>query len=194
MNFVNFKIVRICISSILKQPLCKTSLIFLMSSGLSVAFALEVDFSRRQVGFTKVENENRIPAGTFEDESTSIVSKVFDGSGFEAIDPAQDIVIMNTDKGFIPEVINLKKGNNYRMHIVNINGKEKNVSFVMDAFSEHHNTFYGEQKAFTVSPKIDGIFSFQCPETAMQGKLVVYSESGGEVGGKLPSSRKPASK
>jgi plastocyanin domain-containing protein len=165
-----------------------------MSSGLSVAFALEVDFSRRQVGFTKVENENRIPAGTFEDESTSIVSKVFDGSGFEAIDPAQDIVIMNTDKGFIPEVINLKKGNNYRMHIVNINGKEKNVSFVMDAFSEHHNTFYGEQKAFTVSPKIDGIFSFQCPETAMQGKLVVYSESGGEVGGKLPSSRKPASK
>jgi hypothetical protein len=178
----------------LKQAFGGTALMLLLSSICLTVHALEIDFSRRQIDFSKVENENRVPAGAFEDQSTSIVSKVFDVSMFEAIDPAQDIVIINTDKGFIPEVINLKKGNNYRMHIVNINSKEKNVSFVMDAFSEHHNTFYGEQKAFTVSPKIDGIFSFQCPETAVQGKLVVYSESGAEVGEKLPSSRKPASK
>ncbi|MNT71877.1 hypothetical protein D3C72_2104170 [compost metagenome] len=105
---------------------------------------------------------------------------------FDSVEPAQDIVIMNTDKGFVPETVRLKKGNSYRIHVVNVNGKEKNVSFILDAFSEHHNTVFGEQKTFNVSPKTDGIFSYQCPETAVQGKFIIYSDSG-------KSDRKPAS-
>ena len=143
--------------------------------------AWEVDFSRRQVDFNKVQNEDRLPASVREDQSITILNKVFDSS-----EPSQDIVIMNTDKGFVPNQVRLKKGGNYRVHIVNVNSKEKNVSFVLDAFSEHHSTVFGEQKTFNVTPKTDGIFSYQCPETAVQGKLIIFSDS-------AQGDRKPAS-
>lgn len=147
----------------------------------STAQAWEVDFSRRQVDFNSVKNEDRLPASVREDKAVNILEQVFD-----SVEPAQDIVIMNTDKGFVPETVRLKKGNSYRIHVVNVNGKEKNVSFILDAFSQHHNTVFGEQKTFNVSPKTDGIFSYQCPETAVQGKFIIYSDSG-------KSDRKPAS-
>jgi plastocyanin len=124
-----------------------------------------------------VKNDDRTPASTKVSESSSILSQVFDSA-----EPAQDIVIMNTDKGFVPDTVRLKKGGNYRIHVVNVNQKEKNVSFILDAFSEHHNTIFGEQKTFNVTPKTDGIFSYQCPETAIQGKFIIYSDA-----------RKPAS-
>jgi plastocyanin len=132
------------------------------------------------VDFNKVTNEDRLPASIREDQSVTILNKVFDSA-----EPSQDIVIMNTDKGFVPSQVRLKKGGNYRVHIVNVNSKEKNVSFVLDAFSEHHSTVFGEQKTFNVTPKTDGIFSYQCPETAVQGKLIIFSDA--------PGDRKPAS-
>ncbi|WP_347359671.1 cupredoxin domain-containing protein [Bdellovibrio sp.] len=169
MSFVSSKIAQSC-----TKVLC----LLLLSS---VANAWEVDFSRRQVEFNKVKNEDRLPASVQEDQSVNILSKVFD-----SVEPTQDIVIMNTDKGFVPEQVRLKKGGNYRVHIVNVNSKEKNVSFVLDAFSEHHNTVFGEQKTFFVNPKTDGIFSYQCPETAVQGKFIIYSDA-------AAADRKPAS-
>ncbi|WP_413582464.1 cupredoxin domain-containing protein [Bdellovibrio sp. HCB288] len=171
MSFVNSKTVKICTSLVTA---------FLITS---VANAWEVDFSRRQVDFNKVTNEDRLPASIKEDQSVSILGKVFD-----SVEPAQDIVIMNTDKGFVPETVRLKKGNSYRIHVVNVNGKEKNVSFVLDAFSEHHNTVFGEQKTFNVMPKTDGIFSYQCPETAVQGKFIIYSDTNSAPGGRKPAS------
>ena len=169
MNFVNFKIVKIFTSISLLLTLSSPSL------------ALEVDFSRRRVNFDKVKNQNRLPASFNENSTDEILGKVFD-----SIEPTQDIVIMNTERGFVPETVRLKKGNNYRIHIVNINGKEKNVSFILDAFSEHHNTVFGEQKTFNIVPKTDGIFSYQCPETAIQGKFIVYSNA--EAEGRKPAS------
>lgn len=160
MSFVSSKIAQSC-----TKVLC----LLLLSS---VANAWEVDFSRRQVEFNKVKNEDRLPASVQEDQSVNILSKVFD-----TVEPTQDIVIMNTDKGFVPAQVRLKKGGNYRIHVVNVNNKEKNVSFVLDAFSEHHNTVFGEQKTFQVTPKTDGIFSYQCPETAVQGKFIIYSDA-----------------
>jgi hypothetical protein len=142
------------------------------------AFAWEVDFSRRQTEFNKIQNSDRLPASVSDEKSMSFVTQIFEGS-----EPTQDVVIMNTEKGFIPETIRLKKNGNYRFHIVNVNQKEKNVSFILDAFSEHHNTIFGEEKSFTVAPKTDGVFSYQCPETAVQGKIIIFTE--GE--------RKPAS-
>lgn len=81
---------------------------------------------------------------------------------------------MNTDKGFVPATVRVKSGMNYRVHVVNINEDNKNISFVMDAFSEHHATYFGSLKTFNIRPKQQGVFTFQCPETSAQGKLVVY--------------------
>lgn len=161
MNSVSSKIVLNC-----------TKIVFALLLVTPSAFAWQVDLSRRQVDFNRVKNQDRLPASVNEDQSVQILSKVF-----ETAEPTQDIVIMNTDKGFVPETVRLRKGGNYRIHIVNVNGKEKNVSFVLDAFSEHHNTVFGEQKTFYVNPKTDGIFSYQCPETAVQGKFIIFSDT-----------------
>ena len=138
--------------------------------------AWQVDFSRRN----KELKTMRLPASIVDE-----VQKKQDVTTnyFEATEPTQEIVIMNTEKGFVPETIRLKKGQNYKIHIVNVNEKEKNTSFILDAFSEHHATYFGQQKTFTVSPKADGIYSFQCPETSVQGKVIVFSDD----------NRKPAS-
>ncbi|HWU42459.1 MAG TPA: cupredoxin domain-containing protein [Bdellovibrio sp.] len=176
MSFVNSKIAKSCIKTVLSLV---ASLI-----PFTTAQAWEVDFSRRQVDFNKVENKDRLPASQSQEEaSVSVLNKVFD-----SVEPTQDIVIMNTDKGFVPDTIRLKKGNNYRVHVVNVNNKEKNVSFVLDAFSEHHNTVFGEQKVFNVTPKTDGIFSYQCPETAVQGKFIIYSDASSTTAGRKPAS------
>lgn len=154
----------------------------LMVFGLLVSFsfrasAWEVDFSRRQVDFDRVSNQDRMPASVGVKEETPLLDKVFEG-----VEPSQDIVIMNTEKGFVPETLYLRKGGNYKIHVVNVNAGNKNVSFILDAFSEHHNTVFGKTKDFTLTPKADGIFTYQCPETSKQGKIVV-----------APSDRKPAS-
>lgn len=139
--------------------------------------AWDVDMSRRQKDLQKTQ---RGPASLLMEEKKpeKLVETFFDSMG-----PSQEIVILNTDKGFVPENVKLKKGNNYKIHIVNVNDKEKNVSFILDAFSEHHGTFYGQPKSFSINPKTEGIFSFQCPETAKQGRFIIYSDE----------NRKPAS-
>ncbi|MBC7754376.1 MAG: cupredoxin domain-containing protein [Moraxellaceae bacterium] len=92
------------------------------------------------------------------------------------IEPAKDIVIVQTETGFIPDSINLQKGQVYQIHIVNLNHKEKNVSFLMDSFSQSHNTVYGNMKAFRINPKIEGVFSYQSPETGATGTVVVVAD------------------
>lgn len=139
--------------------------------------AWEVDLSRRQLDFQRISNESRLPASTVESTPIGLMDKAL-----ESVGPAQDIVIMNTEKGFVPEAVSVRQGGQYRIHIVNVNEGQKNVSFVLDAFSEYHNNLYGKTKTFTLSPKASGVFSYQCPETAMQGKLIV-----------VPDGRQPAS-
>lgn len=92
---------------------------------------------------------------------------------FQPGDVAQEIVVLNTEKGFVPSTIRVKKGLNYQIHIVNVNDKEKNVSFVLDSFSEHHATYYGKLKSFVIRPQKEGVYKFVSPETSAQGKLVV---------------------
>ncbi len=166
MNSLSSKIAAVCTSLLIVTPLSQ---------------AWEVDLSRRQLDFNRVTDQNRLPASTTTDETQNLFGQVFD-----SVEPTQDIVILNTEKGFVPDTIRVKKGNSYRIHVVNVNQKDKNVSFVLDAFSEHHNTVYGQQRVFNLNPKADGIFSYQCPETAFQGRVVVISNA-------LDSERKPAS-
>ncbi len=156
--------------------------VFLLAFFVQVTLrAWEVDMSRRQKDLQKPQGQSQGPLVTSEETRTENLV----GSFFETSGPTQEIVILNTDKGFVPETLRLKKGNNYRIHVVNVNEKEKNVSFILDAFSEHHGTFYGQPKEFSIVPKIEGIYSFQCPETAKQGRIVVIGNE---------EQRKPASK
>lgn len=165
MNSVNFKIAHHC-----NKVVCLTALLFFILQ-VTGAQAWEVDFSRRQLDFQKVEDHNRLPASAPVKEDKSILAKVFDSA-----EPAQDIVITNTENGFVPDTLRLRKDGNYKIHIVNINSKEKNVSFVLDAFSESHNTVFGNMRSFTITPKQTGIFSYLCPETATQGKIIIYAD------------------
>ncbi len=88
-------------------------------------------------------------------------------------DSAPEIVILNTERGFVPSTVSLEEGKAYRFHIVNVNEEQKNISFVMEAFSQHHGTYYGKIQTFTVRPEKSGIFRFSSPETAALGKMVV---------------------
>ena len=92
--------------------------------------------------------------------------------------PIQEMVVLNTERGFVPATLRVREGMQYRIHIVNVNEKEKNVSFVLDAFSEHHATYFGKIKTFVITPKKEGVYTFQSPETSSQGRLVVYSSKG----------------
>lgn len=137
--------------------------------------AWDLDMSRREKDLKKSAG----PGVVMEDPKPETLVNTF----IESFGPTQEIVILNTDKGFVPESIKLKKGQNYRIHVVNVNDKEKNVSFILDAFSEHHGTFFGQPKNFQISPKMEGIYSFQCPETSKQGRIIVINDE----------ARKPAS-
>ncbi len=89
--------------------------------------------------------------------------------------PIQELVIMSTEKGFVPESVSLKAGVQYRIHLVNVNKQEQNTSFVMASFSQYHSMFYGRTKSFILHPKKEGIYKFESPETDYIGKLIVHS-------------------
>ena len=175
MSSVNFKTEKNYTKSFMKAFLF--SLFFFMQ--VKVHAEWNIDLSRRQTDFSRIENQ-RMPTTTNMDVSTS----KSDADILEAlkkvvnpVEPSQEIVILQTEKGFIPEMVHLKKGDVYKVHVVNLNLKEKNVSFVMDAFSQTHNTVYGAIKTFTVQPKIEGVYSFQSPETGFMGKVVITPDT-----------------
>lgn len=96
----------------------------------------------------------------------------------QPVEPTKEIVILNTEAGFIPDKVRVKKGEAYKVHIVNLNMKEKNVSFLMDSFSQSHNTVFGIKKTFNIEPQVEGVYSYQCPETGIQGQLIVVKDAG----------------
>ncbi|MBL7545150.1 MAG: cupredoxin domain-containing protein [Bdellovibrionaceae bacterium] len=134
--------------------------------------AWEIDMSRRQLEFTEVKDVDQ--SSKLQNTEPSVFESLFEPSG-----AIQDIVILNTEKGFVPETITLRKNQVYRFHVVNVDEKNKNVSFKFDAFSENHNTVFGKPKVFQVQPKQDGIFSFHCPETELKGKVVIINSERG---------------
>lgn len=119
-----------------------------------------------------------------EDENAGAKSGFFDAV-FANNEPAQEVVVLNTEKGFIPAQVRVRQGSTYKFYIVNVNENEKNVSFVLDSFSEHHATYYGKIKTFMIRPQKEGVYRFMSPETSAQGKLVVAPL---ERNGRLPAS------
>ena len=153
-----------------------------------------VDFSRR---FKEVQNQDlRSPASldaptpsvgsspsSFNTSNTTKSKNTPESSGsssqgvfsslWSVTEPSQEIVILNTAKGFVPSTVRLKQGFTYRFHIVNINPKEKNVSFVMDTLSEQHGTYFAEPSTFDLKAEKDGVHKFACPETSIEGRLII---------------------
>ena len=145
--------------------------------------AWEVDLTRRQLDFQRIQNV-RMPASLVSidpningssDDKTSLEVVEAIKRAVAPIEPAKDIVIVQTETGFIPDSVNLQKGQVYQIHIVNLNHKEKNVSFLLDSFSQSHNTVYGHIKSFKINPNIEGVFSYQSPETGATGTIVVVA-------------------
>ncbi len=97
-------------------------------------------------------------------------------SGIASSSPKMELVIMNTAKGFVPDTLRLQKDRQYTIHIVNVNPKAKNVSFILDDFAEHHGTYYAKPKSFKIYPQQAGIFRFQSPEVAHEGQIVIMGE------------------
>lgn len=144
--------------------------------------ALEIDLSRRRKKVQKQESEVPTIAPTAQTNTQPHVKPIKPDQSkdgffdlFTSSEPTQELVILNTDHGFVPSKVSLKKGAKYTIHVVNVNEKNKNVSFILDSFSEHHATYFGKAKSFTISPAQEGIYSFQCPETSAEGRLVIFS-------------------
>ncbi len=168
--------------TITRAKLCISFIIIALSA---VAHAeWKIDFSRRLQN-TRTQDLKREPASTeFPVEATPFQkpqSPGFFESLFQTSDIAQEIVVLHTERGFVPSTLQLKKGLNYQIHVVNVNEKEKNVSFVLDSFSEHHATYFGKIKTFVIRPQKEGVFKFVSPETSAQGKVVVYPAQGAEI-------------
>ncbi len=171
MNSVNFKIVKSFTRGFLFS--------FFFFAQVKI-HAWEIDLSRRQTNPTRIENQ-RMPSSN---PTTKKVERSTDAEILEAlknvvstVDVSRDIVIVNTEAGFVPDVVQVKKGEAYKIHIVNLNMREKNTSFLMDSFTQSHNTMFGNLKTFVIEPKVEGVFSYQCPETGVQGKLVVVPDT-----------------
>ena len=163
------------------------SIFFLIGLNTVALAEWNIDFSRR----TKELRHSEYSTPTNAKTEKSMFEHIFESST-----PVQDVVLLNTDKGFMPANFRVRQGVSYRVHVVNINKKARNVSFIMDAFSEHHATYYGKLKSFTITPKKEGIYTFQCPETSAQGRLVVMPRKGRPMHG-VPEGvelRSPASK
>lgn len=136
---------------------------------LETVHGWEIDLSRRRKEVQKKIDENESKK---ENADTNFFSGLLGQST-----PAQEIVILNTEKGFIPQSIRVRVGAKYTIHVVNVNEKEKNLSFISDAFSQYLATYYGKVKSFDIEPKKDGVFAFQCPETSLEGRIVVLPEA-----------------
>lgn len=132
------------------------------------------EFARETVASQRGLTSSRRTTETESSESTSTARAVKPMHESPVItSDVQDMVILHTDRGFVPASLRVRIGSQYRLHIVNVSNREKNVSFVLDAFAEHHATFFGQPKVVDLIPQRQGIFQFQCPETAVQGRLVV---------------------
>jgi hypothetical protein len=111
------------------------------------------------------------------------------GGLFESSGTLQELVILNTEKGFVPSTLRLRKGTKYLFHVVNVNPQEKNLSFILDAFAEHRATYYGQLNEFTIEPKKEGVYSFECPETSFEGRMVVFAPETAKMSPAAPSSQ-----
>lgn len=149
----------------LEKHYIKIALAVLVTVNLA---AWEIDLSRR------VKDLERTPASIENPTMTVEAPKVL--KNFFPSSASHEVVILNTEKGFVPSKIQVKKGQRYTFHIVNVNEAQKNISFILDSHAQHFGTFFGKPKTFVLNPKKEGIYTFVSPEVAAEGRIVVVSD------------------
>lgn len=171
MNLSNTKIASRFIKKSLLLSLCFCSW----------ALSWEVDLSRRVKDFTPLHKET-VPWPSAQPPSSEEIFSVSPLTQmFSSLDTGQVIAILQTEEGFIPNTIRLRKETLYKLHIVNVNEKFKNASFILDSFGQSFGTYFGKPKSFDVNPKVEGTFTFISPETGAQGKIVVFADTKNNV-------------
>ena len=138
--------------------------VLFLSFAADSVMALDIDFSRRRQKLMKDEHR---PA--MENADFGVVGEFLGVSS-----PSREVVILNTEKGFVPQTLRLEKDQKYTVYIVNVNDEKQNVSFVLDSYAQYHATYFGKMKRFEIRPSAEGVFSFQCPETSAEGRIVIY--------------------
>lgn len=179
MNSVNSKTVKSFTKSFAR------GFIFAFFFFVQVKVHAEVVDTKEQVSAPKTETAVVAPTAASITKPKEVSVKQKDEEILKAIrqavqpvEPTKQIVILNTEAGFVPDKVRVKKGEAYKVHVVNINMREKNVSFIMDSFTQSHNTVFAIEKSFNIEPQVEGIYSYQCPETGFQGQLIVVKDSG----------------
>lgn len=168
-----------------RVPVCNRAiklfyLVSLLASLPAAQAAWEIDFSRRRAP-ASVEAPTPPPQPLSSELPRAELAPELPPAKLEPELPPpveQEMAVLNTDKGFAPQTLRVRQGGRYLIHVVNINSKEKNVSFILDGFSENHATYFGELKSFVITPQKEGVFNFYCPETSIKGKLVVVPSGG----------------
>ncbi len=152
-----------------------------------ISQAFEIDFSRRQLQFDKVVDSVVMqPANSVETSLTTGLSPQLSSQSllervFTPPSEVREIAVLLTEAGFVPQTVYLRKGTTCVLHIVNLHPREKNISVVIDAFTENHFLPFGVPKRIELQVKADGVFSFQTPELGSVGRLVVVD------GGRKPA-------
>lgn len=182
MSLLNLKIAVSCISHgvPISDLVRRAVLPFLAVQILNVtmAWGWQVDLSRRvrQDDVRKVQ-EVRWPS-SLKSQEPLLQKDPIGGSILSLVEPTHSIAILNTEEGFVPDTIRIRRGGAYRVYVANLNKEAKNVSFMLDAFHIALGTyFYEKPSVFELKPSMDGIFTFFCPETKARGKIVVFSDS-----------------
>ena len=139
-------------------------IIFISTLSLQAYAEWKFDFSRRNKDIKEMEKQSDIN----KKENRSFLDMVFEKQA-----PTQEIVLLHTANGFMPQHLQVKKNQRYKVMVVNVDKQSKNVSFMFDAFSEHHGTYFAEPVTFLIEPRKEGMYQFSCPETAAKGQLIV---------------------
>lgn len=145
-------------------------LFFFASLSFKTVAEWNFDFSRRGSLQPKKNEPLRQPSS----ESLPQVEPLDLWSGLQTSEePTQEMVILSTKTGFVPDRVRMRAGQRYKVTVVNVNEEHKNISFVLEAFSEFHGTYYGQLKSFFVKPAKEGQVSFTTPELGHKGQLIV---------------------
>lgn len=147
------------------------SVAFFLLMPFSTSADWTIDFSRRVDEMKKFSPRQ----DTLPEKQTpgNVAPETVFAKSIAGLEAKEEIVILNTSQGFVPSKVRVMAGRAYKFIVVNVNEENKNVSFIMDSFAEHHGTYYGQLKSFVLAPAESGVYMFSSPETAAKGSLIV---------------------
>jgi hypothetical protein len=88
----------------------------LVSFSLTAFADWKIDLTRRQKDLKRMELEDMVA----DEKKQGPLEQIF-----EKEMPKEEVVIANTDKGFVPNILRLKKDQIYQVSVVNVNKNKK---------------------------------------------------------------------